>query len=416
MTTWLHSFSLESEVAYFVLIFALLIVPHALQRFLVPAPLTCFGLGVLAALFLAEFSQDATLALMGTLGISSLFLFAGLEVDVKLLLRARWPLLGHLAVRTLTIAAGIFVGIRYFAFSAQVAALLALALLTPSTGFILDMLQRLGLNEDERFWVTTKAIGGELFALVVLFGVLRVDKPDELAWATAALVALIVLLPALFLLLGRFIIPHAPGSSFSLLVMVGLIAAYLTKQLGVYYLVGAFLAGFTARQLRERLPALASRDNLHAVKLFASFFVPFYFFHRGVNVPPEALNTEALELGLLITGAVLPIRVLVVWAQRRFIRHESGRSSLNVALALTPTLIFTLVLATILRERFALPAVWYGALLIYAGLSAIVPSLLLSRPIDFELHDFVDPQPSEMPPAKSRSGAEAGVDSSKVDA
>ena len=224
-----------------------------------------------------------------------------------------------------------------------------------------------------------------------------------MAYAGGALAAMIVLLPLLFIVLGRIVVPYAPGSEFSLLVMVGLVAAYLTKELGVYYLVGAFLAGFIARLLRERMPQLASDDNLHAVKLFASFFVPFYFFYRGMNVPAGALTLEALKLGLAITAAVLPLRVLGVWSQRRFIKHESARSSLNVALALAPTLIFTLVLASILRERFGISETLYGALLIYAGLTTILPSLVLSRPIDFELHDFVGP------PAPLAAGASPGA-------
>lgn len=116
--------------------------------------------------------------------------------------------------------------------------------------------------------------------------------------------------------------------------MVGLVAAYVTKQLGVYYLVGAFVAGLVARLLQVRAPRLASSENLHAVKLFASFFVPFYFFYRGMNVPAGALQWKSLLLGLALTFVVTPLRVGVVWAQRRFVVHEDSRSSLRVGLAL----------------------------------------------------------------------------------
>jgi Kef-type K+ transport system membrane component KefB len=396
---------ITSEVAYLVLIFGLLVVPRALQRLLIPAPLTSFAFGMAAAVFLARFSQDATLALLATLGISSLFLFAGLEVDVRALRRGVWPLLGHLAVRSVMIGAGTWLGVRYLHVSWQVAALLALALLTPSTGFILETLERLGLNDDERFWVMIKAVGSELLALLVLFGVLQSSSPERLAWSSGALAAMIVLLPLLFLLLGRWVIPYAPGSGFSLLVMVGLIAAYLTKELGVYYLVGAFLAGFAARLLRERLPELASEENLHAVRLFASFFVPFYFFYRGMNVPSGALVWESAGLGLAAAAAVLPFRIGSIWVQRRFAFGEDARTSLNVGVALAPTLIFTLVLATILRERFDVPAVWYGALLVYAGISTLLPSLVLSKPFDV---DFVGPPwPGPEKAAAQAAAAEA---------
>jgi Kef-type K+ transport system membrane component KefB len=382
MTHWTLP-EITTEVAYLLLIVGLVLVPRGLQRFRIPAPLTSFAFGMLAALFLSEFSHDSTLALLATLGISSLFLFAGLEIDVDAIRRGKWPLLGHLVIRGFTLAAAAYAMMFLFGFSWQVGALVALAVLTPSTGFILDTLERLGLDDDERYWVTIKAVGGELLALLVLFGVLQSASMEKLALSSAALAAMVVVLPILFIVLGRLVVPYAPGSEFSLLLMVGLISAYLTYKLGVYYLVGAFLAGFIARLLRDRMPQLASDDNLHAISLFASFFVPFYFFHKGMGVPAGAFSWEALKYGLMLTFILLPLRIGVVWLQRRFIEHESAMASLRVATALSPTLIFTLVLATILREKFQVQETVYGALLIYAAVTTAFPSWVLAKPVDF---------------------------------
>jgi Kef-type K+ transport system membrane component KefB len=225
----------------------------------------------------------------------------------------------------------------------------------------------------------------ELFALIVLFVVLQSGSLETLAWSTAALTGMIIGVPLLFIWLGSAVIPHARGSEFSLLLMVGVVAAYLTYQLGVYYLVGAFLAGFVAKMLKKRLPMLASDDNLHAIQMFASFFVPFYFFYKGMGVPSGALTQDALILGVAITLVALPFRVSVVWTQRRFIKGETVMSSLRVATALTPTLIFTLVLASILRERYQISDTLYGALLIYAGMSTILPAILMKKPVDFDM-------------------------------
>jgi len=390
---------ITTEVAYLLLIFGLMVIPRALQRFRIPAPVTSFGLGMVATALQGSFSQDATLSLLATLGISSLFLFAGLEIDLDDLRRGKWPLLGHLVVRSFSLAAVSYGAMHFFGFAWQVAALLALSLLTPSTGFILDTLPGLGLTDNERYWVTIKAVGGELLALLLLFTVLKSGTVEGIVISSGALLAMIVGLPLLLLLLGRVVAPHAPGSEFSLLVMVGLIAAYLSYKLGVYYLMGAFLAGFTARMLRKRLPALASDENLHAIQMFASFFVPFYFFHKGLDVPAGALTWLALGSGLLLTAAALPMRLALVWSQRRFIRGETSRGSLRVATALMPTLIFTLVLATILRERFQISDTLYGALLVYAGVSTILPSLVLAKAMDFDA--FVGP----LPPAGSDPAA-----------
>lgn len=377
---------MNQELVYLLLIFGLLVIPRALQRWKVPAPLTCLLFGIGAMLYWGERSHDPVITLLSVLGISSLFLFAGLEVDPRALRKGVLPLIAHLVIRTATLAGVAWLGWRYFDLGWQAAGLMALALLTPSTGFILDTLARLGLDEEERFWVTSKAIAGELLALAALFVVLQAGDPVQLGISSAVLAAMLVGLPLMFVALGRWVVPHAPGSEFSLLVMVGLVAAFITYKLGVYYLVGAFIAGLVARLLHVRMPLLASDENLHAVRLFASFFVPFYFFHAGTLVPVGALSLDALWLGLGLTVAVLPLRIGVVWAQRRLMFGEGHRNSLRVSLALAPTLVFTLVLAGILRTRFGISDALFGGLLLYTALNTLLPSLVFRAPFD------VDPQ------------------------
>lgn len=381
----MQSISISPQIMSLIIIFTLLLVPKVLQRFKIPAPLTCFGLGIAVSIYSTDFAHDPTIGLLSILGISSLFLFAGLEVDLQALKKGLQSLISHLIIRGLLLILSIWIGIEYFNFSWQISSLVVLALLTPSTGFIMDSLPSLGLNESERFWVTIKSISGELLALFLLFVILKSDSYSTLLSSSGVLLAIAFGLPLLLIGLGRYVIPHAPGSEFSLLIMVGVIAAYLTKQIGVYYLVGAFLTGFVARQLRTKMPNLASEINLHAVKLFASFFVPFYFFYSGMKVPSGALGIDALLLGLVISVVLIPLRILSVTFQRMWIQKDTFKTASNVSVALTPTLIFTLVLATILYERFGISDVLFGALLVYAGLTTIVPSYLLSKPIKLDL-------------------------------
>jgi Kef-type K+ transport system membrane component KefB len=159
--------------------------------------------------------------------------------------------------------------------------------------------------------------------------------------------------------------------------MVGLICAVITETLGVYYLVGAFVAGLVARSLSKRMTTLASEQNLEAISLFASFFVPFYFFHNGLGVPGAALVAKSLVYGFALAGCIIPVRLGVVWLQSRLMQHRGHRGSLRVSIALTPTLIFTLVIAEMLRENFAISPPLYGGLLVYASITSLLPSLAL---------------------------------------
>jgi Kef-type K+ transport system membrane component KefB len=395
---------LNQELVYLLLIFGLLVVPRALQRLKIPAPITCLLLGIGAMLAWGARTHDPVVTLLSALGISSLFLFAGLEVEFSALRRGLGRLLAHLAIRAAMVAVAGWMAWRWLDLGWQAAALLALALLTPSTGFILDTLERLGLDEEERFWVTSKAIAGEMLALAALFVVLQTGDAQQFAWSAAAMAALLVGLPLLFLALGRWVVPHAPGSEFSLLVMVGLIAAYATYRLGVYYLVGAFIAGLTARLLRERMPRLASHDNIHALRLFATFFVPFYFFHAGTQVARDALSWEALATGLVLTATVLPARIGLVWLQRRLLFHEGRKSAVRVSVALAPTLVFTLVLAEVLRSRFALSGALFGGLILYTALNTMLPSVVLRQVFDI---DPLEERPARHPEDLAGGGAQA---------
>jgi len=384
---------MSRELAYLLLICCLLVVPGLLQRLRIPPPLTCFMLGLALILGLPDVHRhDDAVHLLAALGISTLFLYAGLEVDLATLRRAAGPLSIYLLTRACAVGALAWLACRYLALGWQDATLLALALLTSSTGFIIDSLDRFGLEPEERFWVTNNAISGELLALAIMFVVLKATDPAGLALATLALGATLLALPLAFLALGRWIVPYGAGSAFSLLIMVGFAAAFVTDRLGVEYLLGAFLAGLVARLLESRVPTLASHENMRAVKLFSSFFLPFYFFSRGAGVPHEALSFEALTIGVALTVTLVPLRAFAIWAKRRLLKLGDTRSSLRVAAALTPTLIFTLVLATILKGRGAISDALFGGLLLYAALNTMLPSIVLRAPFD------VAPSPLQAPP------------------
>jgi Kef-type K+ transport system membrane component KefB len=360
-----------------------MLVPGILQRIRLPPPLTCFLLGLALILAMPGVAHhDDAVHLLAALGISTLFLYAGLEVDLATLRQAVGPLSIYLLTRALSVAAVAWLAEWYLDMRWQDATLLALALLTSSTGFIIDSLDRFGLEPEERFWVTNNAISGELLALAIMFVVLNATDPVGLATATGILGLTLAGLPLLMMALARWVLPYAPGSSFSLLVMIGFAAAFVTDKLGVEYLLGAFLAGLVARLLERRVPQLASEDNQRAVKLFSSFFLPFYFFSRGANVPADALGLQALGIGVALTLVLVPLRAFAIWTKRRVLKFGDTRSSLRVAAALTPTLIFTLVLATILRARGAIPDALFGGLLLYAGLNTLLPSFVLRAPFD----------------------------------
>ncbi len=368
---------ISTGTIYLGFVFVLLVIPRALQRFRLPAPLTCVVLGIVVAKFFPQTTGDKVMPVVATLGIASLFLFAGLEVDLAELRKQVPRLSAYLLVGGLFLVGGTWIAMRFMHMAWQPAALLALGLFTPSTGFILDTLPHSGLDEVEQKQVSMNAIAAEIVALLVLFVVSQAGSARTLAVSSGILLLLIVLTPILFLALGKYVVPQAPGSEFSLLLMVAVICAVISQGLGVHYLVGAFVAGMVAGLLEDRMASLASPTNLQAVRLFSSFFVPFYFFHEGLEVPAGALVWKAVVYGLALSVVILPIRVGKDWLESRIFSRRSGKSGMRVAVALVPTLIFTLVIASMLHDMFHIGDELFGGLLVYSAIATILPSFVL---------------------------------------
>jgi len=375
-----QSTALPHQLDYVLLLFALFVVPRFLQRYRLPSGITAVAMGIVAGAGLGLFGQGRTIPLLATLGIVSLFLFAGLEVDFVELRRGLRILAQHVAIGVGMLAVVTPLVRSYLGLPWRPAALVALALLTPSTGFILDSLATLEISERERFWIKSKAVATELVALAALFVTLQSTSAARLTVSAAVLVGMIALLPGVFRVFARVVAPFAPKSEFAFLLMLAVLCSTVTRDLGVYYLVGAFVVGVTAQRFRERLPAMASEQMLHAVEVFASFFIPFYFFNAGLELHAEDFAWETLLVGVAFLGIMIPVRLALVAVHRRIALGESMVRSMRVGAAMLPTLVFTLVIAQILAEQGTAPRAVFGGLVIYALGTTLIPGFALRTP------------------------------------
>jgi Kef-type K+ transport system membrane component KefB len=366
-----------TEITYIGLVFSLFVIPRILQVWRIPRAITALGLGAVAGLGFHMFHGDATVALFATLGISTLFLFAGLEVRVPELWTGRRMLGEHIIVQLLVMVVTMVAARGLFGLEYRSAALVALALLTPSAGFILDSLANFGLNPEQTFWVRTMTIAGEIVSLMVLFFVLQSSSMSRFTLGTGALALLVLALPAAFSFFARWLAPIAPKSEFAFLVMLTIGAAFITRQLGAYYLVGAFVVGIVAQRFRERLPALGSEEMLHAVDVFASFFIPFYFFSAGLHLEERHFTQQSFMIGAAFVVVMVPLRMAVTTLHTRLSLATPLAEGWRMGAGLSPTLVFTLVIAEILRDRFGVPDALFGGLVIYALANTMVPGLLL---------------------------------------
>lgn len=368
-------FAISDDLRLVILLLVLIVVPRALQRYRLPGAITSLAMGF-GAQYFDLIPPSPALGLLSTLGIVSLFLFAGLEIDGRELQRNARVLLQHGAIWAGVLVLTTLAAVRVLALDPRAAVILALALLTPSTGFILSTLHSSGYSDPERFAIKTKAISAELLALLCLFFVMQSTSLRQLGLALLAMGAVVVVIPLAFRFFARVVAPHAPRSEFAFLLGVAIVTALLTRELGVYYLLGAFLVGVAAQRFRARLPALSSEKMIDALEAFGSVFIPFYFFVAGTHIDPSQTSLWALALGVALLAVFVPLRIGITTFHRRVALAEVGPSSHRVAIALVPTLVFTLVLAEILRESFAVADYIVGALIVYTVVNTTVPAFL----------------------------------------
>jgi hypothetical protein len=76
----------------------------------------------------------------------------------------------------------------------------------------------------------------------------------------------------------------------------------------------------------------------------------------------------------------VPLRVAVTIAHRRLALGEAPAQARRVGVAMVPTLVFTLVLSEILRDRFGASVTLVGALIVYTVINTMIPAFVLGAP------------------------------------
>ena len=182
---------------------AILIIPKLLIRVHVPSGISALILGCLCTNFLGWFQESELILTFARLGITSLFLYAGMEIELSDLKKELIPLTKYI-IKSLLIILSTAVGIYYFtSISFQISLIISIAIFTPSAGFILSSLKFYDLTDKEIFWIKLKAISKEIAAVITLFVALQLDDVSGLIRSKLIFIAVIFCLPPLF----KFFLP-----------------------------------------------------------------------------------------------------------------------------------------------------------------------------------------------------------------
>lgn len=370
----------------------IILAPRILEVVHVPMPLTALVMGLLWSGYYTDPLVQPTVDMVATVAITMLFLFAGLEVELSHIRRERKSYAVLAGVHLLVL---VCVGLTcrwLFGLELKGALILAIGLVTPSAGYILDAVGKMRLHGSERQDTGHCAIGLEVTSLGALLVILRMDAPWQLPFLVGGIACAFVLLPRAWRLLELRFFSLVPRAEFVTMFMLAMLFAHLSKAIGLYYIFGAFMTGMILGKINQERFKPETKNYLSAVELMTALFLPVYFFRAGASIPIESLSILSIALGLGLT-MVLAARMLPVLAARRFIGGESLASCYRVSMALAPTLVFGLVIADLLHTRTKVPDWIVGALIIHTLLVSIVPVILL-RGVVTEMDPFHEKSPA----------------------
>jgi Kef-type K+ transport system membrane component KefB len=199
-----------------------------------------------------------------------------------------------------------------------------------------------------------------------------------MAISSCFFLGLFVFLPFVFKFFFNFVSPYAPNSEVPLLVVLSLISGVVSKEIGAYYLVGAFIVGLIGSRFKKEIFKDDEEQIFKSLNSFFNVFLPFYFFHAGLKLSLSGITLDSLKIGLGMLIFFVPLRLVLNSLSLKYFLKNIVDKPYQISLSLMPTLIFGLVIASVLKERGEVPETYIYALIIYTLISSLLPSILFS--------------------------------------
>ncbi|MFH1210147.1 MAG: cation:proton antiporter [archaeon] len=368
-------------IKFLIIISVLFFLPRVINRFYkIPSAITEIFLGIgFGILIPSFFFIDDMINILATLGIITLFVYSGMDVNTNFILKKKRFFIENIVIQLLIFLI-ISIVIKFgFSLSYQVSFLVSLALTTPSASYILSMSKN--LNENDRKWIEGKAITGELTAIILFIILRKMDNFYLLILVIIVIMALIFILPKILKMLYKKLFSKLIGTEFSFIFVVAVISAYITELIGVHFLVGAFIAGVVSRKFvndivkdseYKHINRNRGKQIIEGFGFFALVFIPFYFFKIGLKINPEMLSITNIIYAIVLCLIISLIRVLLTSLHRVYRIGEKASKAIKMSSMLLPTLVFTFVITEIINLEFNINYYLFSILMLYGILTAII--------------------------------------------
>ncbi len=367
-------------IKFFVILALLFFFPKVVNRITkLPDALTELLIGIILGIALPSFFFiDDMITILATIGVVTLFVFSGMEVDTNFIVTNKKFFIEHIILHILVffiVGTGI---ILYLQTSPQIALLISLALTTPSASFILSSIRT--IVKERKQWVESKALAGEITAIILMVILLSLSDIVKLLLSLVTLILLITLLPVILEFLFKKLFSKLIGCEFSFIFVVAMISAFITEFVGIHFLVGAFIAGFIAKRFisdivrdesYEHCSEIFGQQLVIGFGYFTLIFAPFYFFSVGLNMKSSMFSSDTLLLAVLICLIIVLLRISIMSIHRIVRIKEKISKAITINALCIPTLVFTFVITDILVKQYQITESIYNVLMLYGVFTSI---------------------------------------------
>ena len=366
---------------FLLLMTILFIVPKLFQKFRIPSATTEILLGISLGIIAQDFFYEMEfIDVLASLGIISFFIYSGIEIDMRFINRNRSMLLECLAIKLLVLLVTIYAIAHLTTYDFRVASLIALALITPSAGFIIQNVREFKINKILKQGINANVILAEVMFIFLFIFFINLTNITKAVQVVFLISVWIFFLPRIIEFLYVKVLYKVIDIEFPLLFFIGLISAFFTDYLGLHFIVGAFIAGVFIENFLNNLEEDRKIDSVQKISLIDTFksisliFLPFYFFSIGLSVNGY-ISLEILSIALLLFIVINGTRLVIHLIHRILRFQDTLKNSFLVSIMILPTVIFTIVVADILlREKIINPET-FAILVLYGTFTTFLPIL-----------------------------------------
>lgn len=327
-----HELPLTDPVLKFLLILVIILsaplllnklkIPHLLGLIIAGAVIGPNGLNLVL--------RDSSIILSGTAGLLYIMFLAGLEIDMgDFKKNSGRSFVFGMYTFLIPMGLGIVAGLYLLNFSMNTSILLA-SMFASHTLIAYPIISKLGISKDKSVTITVGGtMITDMLALLVLTIIvgMATGQIGEHFWTQLSISILVFILfvVIVFPIAARWFFKHVQDSisQYIFVLVMVFLGAYLAELAGIESIIGSFLAGLSLNRLIPH-----SSPLMHRVEFIGnSIFIPFFLISVGMLIDYRVFFTsfETIKVGIVMIVVATVAKYAAAWLTQKTFRMSADQ-------------------------------------------------------------------------------------------